>query len=207
MLIDPQVVSFTIVAAALTVVPGADTVLVVRNALRGGRNAGWCSMLGILGGTLTHASASAVGLSVILAKSAAAFQFVKLLGAAYLVWLGIQSFRRGAARLVDAGAGPALPLRVAFREGYLTNILNPKVAVFYLAFLPQFIRPGDPVLAKSLLLACIHNGLGAIWLGTLSVVAGQGRNWLRRPEVGAWTSRVTGGLLVALGVRLAFEKR
>jgi RhtB (resistance to homoserine/threonine) family protein len=207
--LDPQVVAFAGVAAALTVAPGADTMLVLKNAVRGGRSAGWATTAGILSGCLLHAVLSAVGLSVILMRSALAFQSVKLAGAAYLVWIGIRTFRGGGR--TDAGEQPlraaAVPLAASFREGFVTNVLNPKVSVFYLAFLPQFISPGDPVLAKSVLLACIHNAMGALWLGSLSAVAARGRTWMSRPRIRRGIARVSGAVLVALGVRLALERR
>jgi RhtB (resistance to homoserine/threonine) family protein len=207
--LDPQVAAFAGVAAALTVAPGADTMLVLKNSVRGGRSAGWATTAGILSGCLLHAVLSAVGLSVILMRSAPAFQVVKLAGAAYLIWIGIRTFRGGGG--TEAGAAPAasaaVPLATAFREGFVTNVLNPKVSVFYLAFLPQFISPGDPVLAKSVLLACIHNAMGALWLGSLSVVAARGRTWMSRPRVRRGIARASGAVLVALGARLALERR
>jgi len=207
---DSQVVAFTLVAAVLTITPGADTMLVIRNTMRGGRAFGWSTALGIATGCLLHATLSAVGLSVILARSAAAFHAVKLLGAAYLVWLGVQSLlaRDG----VDVPTGderPAVapPRWRGFLDGFATNLLNPKVAVFYLAFLPQFISRGDPVLAKSLLLAGIHDVMGLLWLGTIAVLVARGRRWIRRPSVRRALSRAAGVTLAALGVRLALERR
>jgi threonine/homoserine/homoserine lactone efflux protein len=204
---DSRFVAFLLVVTVLTITPGADTLLVVKNTLRGGRQAGWATMAGVLGGCLVHATLSAIGLSVILMRSATAFQIVKILGAAYLVWIGIRTLRDGGAR-VEADAAPAaVRLAVCFREGLATNILNPKVAMFYLAFLPQFISPGDPVLAKSILLACVHNLLGFLWLGGIAIAVGRGRNWIRRPSVRTGISRVSGAMLVGLGLRLAMDRR
>lgn len=213
---DSQVLAFTAVAALLTVTPGSDTLLVIRNTLRGGRSAGWITMTGILCGLLVHALFSAVGLSVVLAKSAAAFHAVKLAGAAYLVWLGVQtvlSSRRAGAignaasgEPVAAASTTAAP-RAGFTEGLLTNVLNPKVAVFYLAFLPQFISPGDPVLAKSVLLASIHALEGVLWLGGIAVVVARSRRFLRHPSVERWLLRASGTILAGLGIRLALESR
>src|SRR5262245_22116166 len=144
-MIDAQVVAFTLVAAALTLTPGADTMLVVRNVLRGGRRDGVVTTMGICSGLFVHADLSALGVSILLLHSATAFHVVKLAGAGYLVWLGLQS-------VVGAVRGGHPPAAVAygrapdgvspqrcFVEGLLSNVLNPKVAVFYLAFLPQFI--------------------------------------------------------------------
>ena len=141
-----------------------------------------------------------------LAQSATLFQFIKLLGALYLVWLGLQAFRQ----LPDSQTDDNLTKLVvwtAFKEGLITNLLNPKVAIFYLAFLPQFISPGDPVLAKSLLLAGIHNLLSLIWFGGLVMVIGQGKRWIEKQSVQLWLSRVSGLILIGLGVRLVIEER
>ncbi|GJM44893.1 MAG: lysine transporter LysE [Gemmatimonadota bacterium] len=204
--LDSQVIAFTLVAAVLTITPGADTLLVVKNALRNGRGAGWATTLGILGGTLIHALLSAIGLSVILMRSATAFQVVKSLGALYLIWIGIQAIRSSRTRVTTEEGPSSASFRSSFTEGLVTNVLNPKVAVFYLAFLPQFIGAADPVLAKSILLACIHNAMGLIWLGGLSVAVSRGRRWIQRPAVGAWISRASGAILVGLGVRLAIDR-
>jgi threonine/homoserine/homoserine lactone efflux protein len=204
---DSQFVAFLLVVTVLTITPGADTLLVVKNTMRGGRRAGWATMAGILGGCLVHATLSAVGLSVILMRSATAFHVVKVAGAAYLVWIGIRTLRDGGARVEGDDAPAAVPRLACFREGLATNVLNPKVAMFYLAFLPQFIRPGDPVLAKSILLACVHNLLGILWLGGIAIAVGRGRNWIRRPSVRTGISRVSGVMLVGLGLRLALDRR
>jgi threonine/homoserine/homoserine lactone efflux protein len=239
-----SLLAFVPVALLLTLIPGADTALVTRNALALGlRGARW-TILGILTGCLIHATASALGLSAILATSARAYEIVKLVGAAYLVWLGIQTIRQANAdarvqiprlpsvarddsevqipRLAplarDDGAGH--PERSAqrgvegtaltehpFVQGFLTNILNPKVALFYLTFLPQFIPAGAPVLRTSLLLAMIHNVLGFAWLSLYARFIDRLRVGLTRPMVKAWLERVTGGVLVALGARLAWDRR
>jgi threonine/homoserine/homoserine lactone efflux protein len=231
-----SLLAFIPVALLLTLLPGADTALVTRNALALGlRGARW-TILGILTGCLIHATASALGLSAILATSARAYETVKLAGAAYLVWLGIQSIRqasggggvqiprlaplarddnprhpeRSAQREVEGSApaveGSALAAH-PFTQGFLTNILNPKVALFYLTFLPQFIPTGAPVLRTSLLLAMIHNVLGFAWLSLYARFVNRLRAALTRPMVKAWLERVTGAALIALGARLAWDRR
>ena len=153
-----------------------------------------------------HAVISALGLSIVLAQSATLFQFIKLLGALYLVWLGLQAFRQ----LPDSQTDDNLTKLVvwtAFKEGLITNLLNPKVAIFYLAFLPQFISPGDPMLAKPLLLAGIHNLLSLIWLGGLVVLIGRGKRWIEKRSVQLWLSWVSRLILIGLGVRLVLEER
>jgi threonine/homoserine/homoserine lactone efflux protein len=222
MIIDAQVLAFTGIAALLTVTPGADTLLVIRSVLARGPRAGLLTMLGICCGLFVHASLSALGLSLILLRSAEAFDLVRLLGAAYLIVLGAQSLW-GALRpptrpdgprpeagssAPDAHSAPRPPsARRAFAEGLLNNLLNPKVAVFYLAFLPQFINPGDPVLAKSILLAGIHFLQGVIWLSAVALFVGRLRAVLGHPRVRASLEAVTGLVLVGFGVRLALERR
>jgi threonine/homoserine/homoserine lactone efflux protein len=201
-----SLLAFIPVALLLTLIPGADTALVTRNALALGlRGARW-TILGIATGCLMHATASALGLSAILATSARAYEVVKLAGAAYLIWIGVQG-------IWHAGA-PAAATSVAsstgshpFMQGFLTNILNPKVALFYLTFLPQFIPAGAPVLRTSLLLAMIHNLLGFTWLSLYARFVDRLRGALTRPVVKALLERVTGGALVLLGARLAWDRR
>jgi len=209
-----SLLAFIPVALLLTLIPGADTALVTRNALALGlRGARW-TILGILTGCLLHATASALGLSAILATSARAYETVKLVGAAYLVWIGIQSIRGASANAsTQSDEGTAAPSAPAwsgshpFVQGFLTNILNPKVALFYLTFLPQFIPADAPVLRTSLLLAMIHNVLGFAWLSLYARFVDRLRAALTRPVVKAWLERVTGGALVALGARLAWDRR
>jgi RhtB (resistance to homoserine/threonine) family protein len=211
---DSQIIAFTLVAAALTLTPGADTMLVVRNVLRGGRGDGISTTLGISLGLFVHATLSALGLSVIVMHSATAYGLVKLAGAAYLLWLGIQSLA-GAGKAaplanVEAGLPPvpgSRPLRRCFVEGFLNNVLNPKVAIFYLAFLPQFIAPADPLLAKSILLAGIHFIQGLVWLTTVSVAVDQGRKFFLHSSIRRWLDRICGIILIGLGLRLALERR
>jgi RhtB (resistance to homoserine/threonine) family protein len=212
-MIDSQVVAFALVAAVLTITPGPDTMLVVRNVLRGGRLDGVVTTLGICSGLFVHAVLSAVGISLILMHSATAFLVVKVAGACYLVWLGIQSLAgavRGAPDAADTSRSVACvvvsPQR-CFVEGMLGNLLNPKVAVFYVAFLPQFIGPTDAVLRKALLLAGIHYVEGIVWLVVVSMAVDRMRRFFIRSPVRRWLDGVCGGLLVGFGVRLALERR
>jgi RhtB (resistance to homoserine/threonine) family protein len=209
MSVDPRLYAFIGVAAMLTILPGADMALVTRNVLALGRRRAMFTTLGICCGCVIHATASALGLSAILATSATAFDIVKTIGAAYLVWLGVQSIR-------DAGRPVALPRKTSnaqtsalgpFLQGFLTNVLNPKVAIFYLTFLPQFIGPGEPMFRRSLFLAGIHITMGFIWLTAYSWFIDRLGAVLTRPAVKAWLERVTGGLLIGLGFRLAWARR
>jgi len=208
---DSQVLAFTLVAAILTMTPGADTLLVVRNVLRGGRGDGFVTMFGICSGLYAHAVLSALGISVILMHSATAFTVLKIAGACYLVWLGIQSLQSAgrasaAPELADAGA-VRVPAVRSFREGFLTNLLNPKVIVFYLALLPQFIGPDDPVLQKSLLLAVIHFVEGILWFTIVSILVDRSRQFFMKPRQRRLTDAACGTILVALGFRLAWQQQ
>ena len=203
---DPLFLTGLAVLALLTVSPGADVALVAKITLELGRRAALLATLGICSGLLVHATASALGLSVILATSAEAFTIVKLAGAAYLVYLGVQALR-GSFR-PDASDVPTPRRRASpFLQGVFSNVLNPKVAVFYLTFLPQFMSPGDNVLARSLAFAVAHAVMGIVWLSAYAYVLSRISAGLGRAGVRQWLERVTGGVLIALGARLALERR
>jgi threonine/homoserine/homoserine lactone efflux protein len=178
--------------------------------------------LGIITGLPVHAFLSAVGLSVILSQSALAFETVKLLGAGYLVYLGIRTIisagKGNGKHGNEAGVQANMPQartgweirRIYLRsyiEGLLNNLLNPKVALFYLTFLPQFMSPGDPVVARALLMGLIHAAEGILWLMLYAYFLSRLSDVMNRPSVKRNIERVTGLLLVGLGVRLVWEKR
>ncbi len=209
MSVDPRLYAFIGVAALLTIMPGADMALVTKNVLAVGRRRAMLTIVGICAGCVIHATASALGLSAILATSATAFNVVKTLGAGYLIWIGVQSIRESRNAAVAAPSSePSKRARLGpFLQGFLTNLLNPKVAVFYLTFLPQFISPGEAVLKRSLLLASIHIAMGFVWLTAYAWFIDRVGAVLTRPRVKMGLERVTGGLLIALGARLAWERR
>ncbi len=208
---DTQLITFVTVAAALTITPGADTMLVFRNVLRGSRRDGIITTFGICSGLFVHALLSALGVSILLMHSATLFHAVKMAGACYLIWLGWQSFRSAVRKNAEPVSGEQsrqmVSCRTCFLEGFLNNVLNPKVAVFYLAFLPQFIGPADPVVMKSILLAGIHYVMGIVWLVCLSVFLDRARRFLIRASVRRGLEGFCGMALMGLGVCLAFEKR
>ena len=220
-MLDHRVLVFTGIAALLTITPGADTFLVIKNVLRGGRQAGVVTTLGICCGLFVHATLSALGLSIVLMHSANAYLGLKWAGALYLMWLGLGSIRdaiRGGgdgwswSEPAETGSPrservAAFRLRYPFVEGLANNVLNPKVAVFYLAFLPQFIGPGDPALAKSLLLAGIHFVQGIVWLVGLAFLFDRGRVVLASARARRALEAISGTVLLGFGVRLAFEDR
>ena len=204
---DPRFLAGVAVLALLTISPGADMALVAKITLERGRGAAFRSSVGICSGTLVHATASALGLSVILATSAEAFTVVKLLGAAYLAYLGLRSLRDSFRDAEVDAPERARRGGASYLQGLLTNILNPKVAVFYLTFLPQFIDPLGNVLAQSLLFAVAHSIMGIAWLSLYAYVLARLSAFFARAGVRAWLERVTGAVLIGLGVRLAFERR
>jgi len=205
-MLDPLFVTGLAVLALLTISPGADMALVAKITLERGRRAALLATLGICSGLLVHATASALGLSVILATSAEAFTIVKIAGAAYLTYLGLQalrsSFRRDTSEMPSRRRGANLYL-----QGVFSNVLNPKVAVFYLTFLPQFMSPGDNVLVRSLAFAVAHGVMGIAWLTAYAYALTRISALLGDAGVRRWLERVTGGVLIALGARLALERR
>jgi len=204
---DPRFLAGLGVLALLTISPGADMALVAKVTIARGRRAAFLVTLGICSGLLVHATASALGLSVILATSAEAFTAVKLAGAAYLAYLGVQSVRES---LRSDGALPQTSLvtgRRSFAMGALNNVLNPKVAVFYLTFLPQFIDPESNVLAQSLRFAFAHALMGTLWLSAYAYVVARISRQFAGGRLRRWLERATGAVLIALGARLVFERR
>jgi threonine/homoserine/homoserine lactone efflux protein len=216
MLNDPQILAFAGLAALLTISPGADTMLVIRSVIARGPVAGLLTTAGICSGLFVHAALSAAGLSLILLKSALAFEILKTAGACYLLYLGFQSIRK----LFKKEPPEEDPLlsgrnrngnpksaRRAFLEGMLNNVLNPKPAVFYLALLPQFIVPEDPVLLKTLMLTGIHFVMSIVYLSAVALFLGKMRTFLASPRAHRWLEASSGVILVGLGIRLALEKR
>lgn len=204
--------AFALASLALMAIPGPDMALIMRNAVLHGRRAGLLTMLGGLAGISVHATASALGLSALLATSATAFAVVKLVGAVYLTVLGVRALRHAAGRARAARALTArarttpLPARQAMRQGWLSNVLNPKAAVFFVTFLPQFIPPGSPALPHSMALMAIFALIYALWFCALVAGVDRAAAWLRRARVQAWLERVTGACLLAFGVRLALAR-
>jgi len=207
-----QLLPFLAASILITVVPGADMALVTRQVLIGGPRLAQRTIFGNLTGICVHGAALAVGLSALLVASATAYTVVKLAGAAYLVWLGIQTIRaarRAAPATPDAapdGAGPISPRR-AFAQGLVSTVLNPKPALFFLTFLPQFIDRHEPVLSQTLFLTLVHVIVGLVWLTTYAYLVHGARQVLTRDRFRRWLERSTGAVLIALGVRVAVERR
>ena len=215
---DHRLLAFLGIAAILIITPGVDMALVTKNALRHGRNTAVVTALGVNAGLLIWTIAAALGVAGVLRASATAFTVLKLLGAGYLIFLGIQalwlSFHGNseaerdsvATRVAHATLHP-LPVRRAFRQGLLSNLFNPKIAVFFTSFLPQFIAPTDSVLGKSLLLGVIFTAMTVAWLTSYAAFASKAGDLLRRPQIKAAIDRLTACVLIAFGLRLATERR
>ncbi|HEU5156484.1 MAG TPA: LysE family translocator [Streptosporangiaceae bacterium] len=196
--------AFAAVAALVTITPGLDTVLVLRTTVSSGRGAGYLAGVGVATGCLLWATASAAGLTAVLAASRFAFDALRLAGAGYLLWLGVRALW-GARRTTTEPAGGPLPMNgpAALRQGLTTNLLNPKVGVFYMSLLPQFMPHDAPVFWTSLLFAAIHDVEGLIWFAFVVFAAGAARRVLTRPAAMRALHRLTGIALIAFGVRLA----
>jgi len=202
-----SLIAYTIAAALLTITPGADTLLVVRYAGGRGGRAGLGAAAGVCLGTLVWGVIVAVGVAALIVASPLLFTLLKWAGAAYLVWLGMTLLLPKPDR-PGADTSPS-PLKAGspFASGLLTNLLNPKVGVFYLAFLPQFIPPGVPQAPFILLLAAIHSTLGLIWFAILIAGVDRAATRLRNSRASDILARFTGILFVGFGARLLFSSR
>ncbi len=203
------ILAFALVALLGVVTPGLDTMVVLRHALLGGRRVGIAVVFGISLGCLVWGGASTLGLTALLVASETAYRVVQLLGAAYLIWLGASGLWRSVHR--DRGAARDVQVRVAgagrgFRAGLVTNLLNPKVGVFYMSLLPQFLPVGGHIGWGALLVA-MHIAIGLAWLGLLVVLAGRARRVLSRESVKRWLDRATAGVLLGLGAAMVADAR
>jgi threonine/homoserine/homoserine lactone efflux protein len=196
--------AFVGIAALVIIAPGPDTVLVTKNALLHGRGAALGTSLGVNTGLLIWTVAAAFGVAALVRESALAFTVLKLMGAAYLIWLGL-----GALHELLGGPYRGAPLGAlrGFRQGLLSNLGNPKIAVFFTSLLPQFVSPREPILEPFLLLGGLFVLMTLVWLCSYALLAAKLSVVLARPTVKAALDAVTGVVLVGLGVRLALEPR
>ncbi len=198
------------VAAIVIVVPGPDTAVVTKNVLVHGRRAAFGASLGVSAGLSVWTLAAAIGVASLVRASAVAFTVLKLIGALYLVWLGLQALR--AAGHPDSGAPrsankPAMGALGGFRQGFLSDLANPKIGIFFTSLLPQFVDPGHPVLLPFLALGAVFVLMTVVWLSAYCLIAARAAATLQRPRVRAAMDRFTGVVLIALGLRLAIEHR
>lgn len=206
---DPTTIAvFVLASVMLHITPGPDVMYILARSLGQGRSAGVVSALGLGVGYLVHTTAAALGLSALLMSSAAAFDTLRYMGAAYLVYLGLRSILNARG---DVGLRVALPASrgTIFRQGTLTAVLNPKVALFFLAFLPQFVNPArGPVVWQFVFLGALFTVTATIWNTFVGLVAGSAGDWFRnRPAFLKVQQWFTGAVLVALGVRIALPGR
>ena len=202
---DARFAAYLVVMALLIFTPGPDTALVIRNALGSGARAASATAFGIGLGSLVWALASMLGVAVLLQTSTTAFTVLKLAGAAYLAYLGIRTLLAGHRSGAQTPA-PQLEDRAAFRQGVLGNLLNPKAAAIFVTVLPQFIQPGDSPLRLALMIAA-YEAILIPWLSLYGVVVSRAGRTRAGTRVREWMNRVSGVVLIGLGVRLAFERR
>lgn len=201
--------TFLVAAVLLNLSPGPDIAFILGQTVRGGRQSGFAAMFGIWAGAFGHVLLAAAGLSAIIATSAMAFSIVKWAGAAYLIWLGIAALRSGGGSFVSKDVKSSPDVLPIFKQGVIVALMNPKVAVFFLAFLPQFVVEGAGPLWAQLFL---HGSLIIVVAAAIEpplVIAGEKLTSKLRnsPKVGLWMDRSLGAIFVALGVRLALEER
>jgi threonine/homoserine/homoserine lactone efflux protein len=210
--VDGSFVAFLGIAVVVIVTPGQDTALTIRNTLLGGRRAGLATALGVAVGQSTWTVATSAGLTAILVASEPAFVALRLGGSAYLVWLGLQSIRAGlrpaAGRLHDpVGTPQPGSMRRAWRQGVLSSLGNPKLAVFFSSLLPQFAPPGSAALETMLALGAVFVAMTVAWLSFYAAVTARAGDLLRRGPVRRLVDGVMGAVLVLFGGRLALNGR
>ncbi len=198
---------YIVMCMLLIILPGPDTAIVTKNTLTVNHSSGVKTMVGTLSALFIHTSAAALGLSAILVKSAWLFTIIKYVGAVYLIYLGAKTLialRKRKAQTVDAVADPKKSS--FFLQGFLTNLLNPKVAVFFLTFLPQFVATGTNPLVPFFILGITYIILTAIWFVFYIFLLHQIRQFMNRPTTQKVMELVTGTVLIGFGIKLAFEK-
>jgi threonine/homoserine/homoserine lactone efflux protein len=200
--------AFSLAAGLLTLTPGLDTALVLRTAATQGPRRAVAAAVGIGMGCLVWGVAAAVGAGALLTASALAYTALKWAGAAYLVWMGLTMIARPRDRFEPGAVTPSGGgVAAALRRGLLTNLLNPKVGVFYISFLPQFVPAGAPAASFGVLLAGIHVIMGLVWAGLLIAATTPLAGLLRKASVIRGLDRITGGVFIAFGLRLALDRR
>jgi threonine/homoserine/homoserine lactone efflux protein len=205
MLTPDQFLAFLVTAMLLTLSPGPDNMMVLSVGISKGRTRGIAFGLGCALGCLTHTLLAVVGVSALIAASPLAFTALKVCGGLYLTWMGWHAIRsRGGARVAAAGGGAADPARKLFVKGLVANSINPKVALFFLSFLPQFIVAGrGDANLQTALLGLTFTAQAVVLFGLLGFFSGAIGQWLaRRPQAGQWLDRIAGTIFIALGLRL-----
>ncbi|MDT3672313.1 MAG: LysE family translocator [Aromatoleum sp.] len=204
-----SLLAFLAISVAITLAPGPDNLMVLGQSLARGRAAGFGLALGCALGCFTHTLWAALGVSALLLASPNAFFALKLAGALYLVWIGVQALRSGSIAAAGRGDGAALPWRRYVARGFIANAVNPKVALFFLAFLPQFARPERGAAAWQMLaLGAAFAAQTVIVFGAIALAAGSiGRLLARRPRLGPWLDRLSGVIFIGLAANLLLGGR
>jgi threonine/homoserine/homoserine lactone efflux protein len=204
---EARLLAFIGIAMVITVTPGPDMALVARVVFGRGRAAAWLTSLGVVSGHLLWGVASSLGIAAVLSASATLYTILRLAGAAYLIWLGVRALLSRSAAQEERTSPPSLNRVGAYRQGLINDLLNPKIGVFYTTILPQFIAPGQPVFLTSIILAALLALIVAIWLSIYIVILAKAGELFRRPLVRQVMERITGVVLIGLGIRLAVEQR
>ncbi len=204
MLAPDQFLAFLLAAVVVTVSPGPDNLMVLAMGMARGRSRGIAFGLGCALGCLSHTALAVIGVSALIAASPPAFTALRVVGGLYLLWLGIQALRSTGGAQVGRAEFADQPLSALFLKGVLANAVNPKVALFFIAFLPQFVVPAQGSVGLQMaLLGLVFTLQSALLFGLLGYFAGAIGQWLqRKPRVGLWLDRIAGSIFVALGLRL-----
>jgi RhtB (resistance to homoserine/threonine) family protein len=200
---------FVIMCILLILLPGPDTAIATKNTLTVGRTGGFRTMFGTCCALLIHTLAAVVGLSAIIVKSAFLFSIFKYFGAAYLVFLGIKTLwalRQNKTAATEMTAGSKYDNKSCFKQGFLTNLLNPKVAVFFLTFLPQFVDSGSDSFIPFLIMGITYTLLTALWFLFYIYLLNQIRTIMKKPKTQMLMEGITGTILISFGIKLALEK-
>lgn len=200
---------FTIACVLLIILPGPDTAIVTKNTIVNGQKGGFQTMVGSCVGLSIHTIATVAGLSAIIVKSAVAFTFIKYVGAAYLCYLGIKTLLNMRVKNLEIDDIPKIEAKgnSYFKQGLITNVTNPKVAVFFLTFLPQFLAEGSEPFWPFLTMGIIYIVLTFIWFALYVFLLNKIRNFMKKPATQAIIEMLTGAVLIGFGLKLAFEKQ
>jgi threonine/homoserine/homoserine lactone efflux protein len=207
-LFDADTLGFVGVAAIVVITPGPDMALVTTHALGRGRDSARRAAIGVNTGILVHAAAAALGLSALLVASSVTFTVVKVVGAAFLIYLGVRTLLDARKHATARMAEHMPSTRIAaspFWQGFWSNVLNPKVALLFISLLPQFLDAGDPILAKTLVLSALFLAMGIAWLLAYAALVSRAAGFFRSDRVRRRVQALSGAVLVALGVRIAVQ--
>ncbi len=201
------ILSFTLLASLLVISPGPNGALVAKTVPTSGRAAGFANVFAFVPAFFMHGALSIFGISILLLQSPVAFMVVKLIGAAYLCWIGLKSLYaawKNTGAMVDvAPAKRKRSLRTAYFEGFLTNALNPKVSMFYLAAFPQFIQSGDSAILYGFILVALHSVINLVWFSSMVLLLDRVTQFARSGPVQRWIKAVTGFVFIGFGLKLA----